>query len=271
MWQCPVCAQPLEAESNRLICSGGHTYDRAREGYFNLLLANQKRRPDPGDSNAMLLARREFLDAGWYQPLANELAALLAAEQPGRVLDVGCGEGYYLAQLGSQLPEWQLAGLDISRNGIKLAARRPSLTNAELAVASSKRIPAQDASVQALMAVFAPVDAAELQRVLAPAGVMLQVVPGPEHLHELKAAIYPDPRPHKPSAIPDGFELTDRVEVQFPMVFREPESLAGLLAMTPLAYRIDDALRQALLARASFTVQADFVVQILRKATNNEC
>ncbi|AFU98108.2 Ribosomal RNA large subunit methyltransferase A (rRNA (guanine-N(1)-)-methyltransferase) (23S rRNA m1G745 methyltransferase) [Simiduia agarivorans SA1 = DSM 21679] len=261
MWSCPVCSQSLSADIAGYCCPDNHRYDRAREGYTNLLLANQKRRPDPGDNADMLLARRAFLEAGWYLPLVEELVAQLARRAPGQLLDLGCGEGYYLAQMSDQLPGWHLAGVDISRIGIRMAAKRGQW--AEWAVASSKRIPVSDRSIDALVSIFAPVDVSELQRVLRPGGCVLQVAPGPEHLYELKAEIYSEPRLHPVPEALSGFTVSEQVAVQFPMVFKDPASLSGLLSMTPLAYRLDAAKRAQLLARRTFTVQADFWVRVL--------
>lgn len=261
MWRCPVCYNPLSSDGLGFVCAGNHRFDRAREGYINLLLANQKRRPEPGDSAHMLAARRTFLEAGWYLPLAEELAAQLARRGPGKLLDLGCGEGYYLAQIADRLPAWQLSGVDISRTGIRLAAKRGPW--AEWAVASSKRIPVSDNCLAAVLSVFAPADAQELKRVMTPGGCYLQVVPGPEHLFELKAEIYAEPRLHQLPEIPPGFTLADEIPVQFPMVFKDADSLACLLAMTPLTYRLDADKRDRLLARQTFTVQADFIVRVL--------
>ena len=46
LFTCPLCGAPLKEEANRWICPKGHSYDKARSGYVNLLLAgaivNQK-------------------------------------------------------------------------------------------------------------------------------------------------------------------------------------------------------------------------------------
>ena len=63
-----------------------------------------KKSLDPGDNAAMVEARRQFLGAGHYAPLARRLAELAAERAPRRWLDIGCGEGYYSARLGEA---WQ--------------------------------------------------------------------------------------------------------------------------------------------------------------------
>ena len=47
LFTCPICGQPLCAEEDRYVCSGGHSFDRAREGYVNLLPANRQHSKAP--------------------------------------------------------------------------------------------------------------------------------------------------------------------------------------------------------------------------------
>ncbi|MEO0598010.1 MAG: putative RNA methyltransferase, partial [Chloroflexota bacterium] len=73
IYKCPVCAEPLTIEDRRFVCANNHSFDRAKEGYVNLLLANQKNSADPGDSKAMVRARRDFFSGGYYAKLADAL------------------------------------------------------------------------------------------------------------------------------------------------------------------------------------------------------
>jgi len=74
---CPVCGSPLSREDRLYRCGSSHTYDISKEGYVNLLLANQKHSREPGDSKEMLEARRSFLNKGYYKPLARSGASLI--------------------------------------------------------------------------------------------------------------------------------------------------------------------------------------------------
>lgn len=62
MLLCPVCKEKLVKDiSNKMYrCSNKHTYDIAKEGYVNLLISNQKRSKNPGDSKEMVLSRIDF-------------------------------------------------------------------------------------------------------------------------------------------------------------------------------------------------------------------
>ena len=96
-WLCPLCGEALSPVGNSLRCPAGHTYDRGRSGYVNLLLVNEKRAKVPGDNKLMVNARRDFLDRGYYAPLAEAFAHAAAEYLTGipapAVLDAGCGEG----------------------------------------------------------------------------------------------------------------------------------------------------------------------------------
>ena len=73
---CPLCQAPLAELEGGVGCAVGHRFDRARQGYLNLLPVQHKKSLDPGDNAAMVEARRRFLDAGHYAPLAERLAQL---------------------------------------------------------------------------------------------------------------------------------------------------------------------------------------------------
>ena len=63
--RCPLCGESLFRTEGGYACPARHTFDRARQGYTNLLL-----RPagQHGDNREMILARREFLESGAYAP-----------------------------------------------------------------------------------------------------------------------------------------------------------------------------------------------------------
>ncbi len=165
IWACPVCKSPLiHTQQREWRCENNHSFDVAKEGYTNLLLAHQKSSSDPGDTKAMMTNRRAFLSAGHYQPLANKLPEVLShhLKLEASVLDSGCGEGYYLQQLLEQRSDLHLFGIDISRDAAKLASRQ--LKGADFAVASSFELPVLPSSVDALLRVFAPGDIDEVIR-----------------------------------------------------------------------------------------------------------
>ena len=96
---CPVCGAPLDLTDAQARCAGGHSFDRAREGYFNLLRSH-KQGDRMGDDKQAARYRRDFLNRGYYACLQHALTGLFAGKQ-GTLLDICCGEGYYTSALGA--------------------------------------------------------------------------------------------------------------------------------------------------------------------------
>ena len=90
---CPKCRERLNQVNNSAVCKNGHSYDRSRQGYYNLLLGGGAH----GDNREMVASRRRFLELGYYKPLADAVASLVLkySKRLPTVLDTGCGEGYY--------------------------------------------------------------------------------------------------------------------------------------------------------------------------------
>jgi SAM-dependent methyltransferase len=200
---CPVCGGDLAEAERTLKCSQAHSFDVSREGYVNLLLTEGRRPKILGDTREMLLARRGFLDRGHYAPLSEAINQRVAdclgdVSQwhggPSRtcIVEVGCGEGYYIGRLKHHLDDQPgcdgvcYFGLDISKEAARLAARRYG--EIRFIVADIKRKALfGDGSVRVVLNVFAPRNPAELARVVAPGGMLLVVIPNPDHLENLRA------------------------------------------------------------------------------------
>lgn len=191
---CPVCYAMLHHAQTTLRCAHNHSFDVARAGYVNLL---GKQRT--GDTKPMLAARRQFLAAGHYQPLSDAINTTLAAQLRHRheetcLLDAGCGEGYYSARLQRHLQSTldtpcTLYGLDVSKDAVRMAAKQHK--HIRFFVADiNERIHVPDQSIHALLNIFAPRNAHEFARVLAPCGLLLTVIPAPTHLREAREMLH---------------------------------------------------------------------------------
>jgi len=247
---CPLCQGALSAVDNGVVCPANHRFDRARQGYLNLLPVQHKNSRDPGDNAAMVEARRRFLDGGHYAPLAGRLAELAAARAPACWLDIGCGEGYYSAQIAERLPQAEGYAVDISREAIKRACKRaPQLT---WLVASMARVPLSDASCQLLASVFSPLDWQEAKRLLAPGGGLLRMGPSRDHLLELRHKLYDQVRDYDEQKhlelIPAGMHLGHSETLSFKLQLAGSAARADLLAMTPHGWRASAERRAAVIA-----------------------
>lgn len=268
IWQCPHCNHPLSLEKQSWRCCNGHSFDRAKEGYVNLLPVQQKRSREPGDSAEMLNARRRFLEAGYYRPLAQAICAQLAPSTGGDapiLLDLGCGEGYYARRLAeSGWPSANVFGVDIAKAGVRLAAKMQPQAN--FAVASSFHLPVADGSVAALLRVFAPGPAGELVRVLKPGGILLDVAPGPGHLWSLKTHLYDTPQPHTAPAPIPGLNMVSETRCEFSLDIQGNAAVRDFLAMTPFAWKGRMDARQALEQQDSLQLEADFLLRHFAKS-----
>jgi len=252
MLTCPICSAPLDAADNGVVCPAGHRFDRARQGYLNLLPVQHKNSRDPGDNQAMVEARRDFLNAGHYAPVAKRLAELAAHYAPQRWLDIGCGEGYYTAQIADALPHSEGYALDISREAVKRACRRnPALT---WLIASMARVPLPDDSCQLIASVFSPLDWQEAKRLLSKGGGLMRVGPTNEHLMQLRERLYDEVRDYADdkhlALIPEGMTLAHSETLRFSLSLVDGQSRANLLAMTPHGWRASAERRAAVIEQA---------------------
>ena len=242
---CPVCGGRLTDAGGAVRCPAGHSFDRAKEGYVNLLLVSRMHSKIPGDSREMVAARNRFLNGGGYAPFAAELARLcaeLARKKGGvlHILDAGCGEGYYdgaiCAELERQGLPFRLAGFDISKAAVRLAAKR-KLPNAAFAVASSFAAPVESGWADVVLNIFSPFAGEEFRRCLAPGGRLIYAVPTAEHLMGLKDVLYDEPYENPcqqvdyPGFSPAGeTRAEDRITV-------EGQAIGDLFAMTPYYWK----------------------------------
>lgn len=260
---CPVCSQGLSREGKRLVCPQGHSFDIARQGYVNLLTAQQKHSLCPGDTREQVLSRREFLEAGFYAPISDALnQAALDYGAAGELLDVGCGEGYYSVRLARAIGA-KLTGLDISKEAVRFAAAK--YKDAVWLCATAAHIPLPEGSVGTLTSLFALTLPEEFHRVLARDGLFLQVLAAEDHLLGLKSIVYNE-LIHKEKdtspALP-GFRLLESRPIRF--TFRlEGDQIRSLFAMTPHLFRIGKEGAQRLAQTDTLSDTASCVLNIYR-------
>lgn len=114
---CPVCKASLALNDNTYRCKNNHCFDLSRKGYVNLFQGKGSK--VHGDDKIMIKARTRFLDGGFYENLKSEVSglALKYSTSECKVIDCGCGECYYTAEIFNKLtangkaPE--IMGIDI--------------------------------------------------------------------------------------------------------------------------------------------------------------
>ncbi len=266
----------MQQNDRALRCERGHSFDIASEGYVNLLLAQHRRSKDPGYSREMIAGRRAFFATGQYQLLADGIADLVLMyldQAPGQtVLDAGCGEGYYLRRLRNSITaqrsktEPVLAGLDISKHGIRAAAKADP--SGFYAVANTHRMPVLPEHVAVLLTHFSPVSADDFRRVVRPGGVVLIGSPGPEHLLGLKELLYDVPSRHEPDAAligEPGFELLSTHRIRYAIDLQGSSQVSNLLLMTPFYWSASRQDQARLGEMHELQTEVDVLVHAFRR------
>lgn len=262
---CPVCGEELQEDEHRLFClKKGHSFDKARQGYVNLLPVQNKHSLSPGDTKEMLSARRSFLDSGSYEPVCRTVADTIKkySPSPSPVLaDIGCGEGYYTAFFRKYCNA-SCVGIDISKNGARMACSRDR--NILWLVATASRLPLCDGSVDVLCAMFSLFLPDEYARVLKKGGCAVEVTVGTEHLIELKSIIYDEVfEQHKhPAPCGELFDEAECREYKYKLTLNNGE-LRALLLMTPHFWRIRREKREQLEATEELTLTVHYWVRAL--------
>lgn len=244
---CPHCAEALGETGGVLACRNGHSFDIARQGYVNLLPGGA--RPATADTAQMVAARAAFLSHGHFSALDDALAEAVdraAAGVPGCIVDLGAGTGEHLRAVLDAMPGRLGLALDISKHAAKRAAHAHERTGAVVCDAWGT-LPVRDGVAAAVTCVFAPRNAAESARVLAPGGALVVVVPTGHHLAELVGALgmlNVDPRKE------------ERLEAGLGSHFTRRESL---LVERELRLSRDDALAAALMGPSAHHLEPDEV------------
>ena len=261
--KCPVCGFSLEKSDRVYRCKSGHSFDISKKGYVNLAMSQSSSKKRHGDDKVMINARRDFLDKGFYAPLADALiSAVRESVTPGGcIIDAGCGEGYYTAKIHSALPDFPVCGIDISKDALIAAAHRDRTLT--LAAASTAKMPVIDSCASAVISVFAPIFPAEALRVLKPEGKLIRAVPLEDHLYELKQAIYDKAykNPYESGEL-EGFNIISPRELLYDISLESQTDINALFMMTPYYYKTSRSDQEKLSSLSNLTTRAAFAVLI---------
>jgi len=254
---CPVCKEALFIRPDGLRCFLGHHFDKAKQGYVNLLRSNSS--GGHGDDKLMVAARSAFLHKGYYAPLQEAVAEAVGSGHT--VLDAGCGEGYYTAAFAKNNA---VCGVDISKEALKVAAR--TVPAAEFAVASVAALPLAENSVDTVVNIFAPDAGSEYLRVLVPHGRLITVQPCEDHLWELKAAVYDTPYENPtPATDREGFRVIDTKTLRFEILLQETTDISALFKMTPYYYKTSRTDQQKLETLDTLKTRLSFFITVYEK------
>lgn len=277
IYKCPVCSKPLPVGETVLVCPENHSFDVAKEGYINLLL--KKASKDPGDSQMAVESRRKFLGSGYYDTLSDKLNEKILEYFPKdsisqiNILDIGCGEGFYLSRLQKFLsenlknPKFHLWGLDVSKSAIRLASKSNPLI--DFCVGNTNSLPYEDNSVDLVLSIFAPLNPGEVSRILKEHGKLFVVIPGKDHLSGLVKLVYENANPHKedknPTESNPKLEWQETVTVKDFIKISGQDNILNLLSMTPYYWSIGKERKENLKRLDELETDLDFKIHIYNK------
>ncbi len=220
------------------------------------------------------MARHRWLARGYAAGLIEALGPwienLPATNQPTseptsppRTLDLGCGDGFFGPALFPNCAD-SYCGIDLSKRAIKLATK--GWPDATWVLANADRIlPVADASVAQLVSLFGRRPAAEIGRVLAPAGICVIAVPGEDDLIELREQV--QQAGHRRSRWETVVEEMSAVGLDFVeqkqwqhRVELERDAIIDALAMTYRAGRHSRQQRVESLNAMKVTLAADLIL-----------
>lgn len=233
VFRCPICGADFSANPGGVRCSDNHSFDLARKGYLNLFTGSQSTQY----GKDLFLARKKVFAAGVYDPLIGEVAnsvRSLNAEVPF-VLDAGCGEGSFLARLHGDVQNALLLGIDISRDGIGLAASH--YEPVMWCVADVTRLPLCSKSTDVVLNVLSPANYGEFQRILKPGGIIIKVLPGEDYLREIRqrlAGVAPYSNDEVLTKLEDNINVRSRSSLHYE-VNVTCELWEAMVQMTPLS------------------------------------
>lgn len=271
--KCPACGSELALRDKSYICENKHLYDVSKYGYVNLLLANKKNTKTPGDNQEMIMSRSSFLNKGYYQGLSNAVNKSISLvnenNQPKKILDIGCAEGYYIDQLKQSFDldsKSLLSGIDISKYAIQLAAKRKM--DASLVVANIYDLPFLNQEFDIVYSIFAPIDVDEINRVLCDNGTLIIVGPGEEHLSGLTEHIYDKVISHTGNynIVDDNekFKCQEVIEVKENIVV-DQDDILDLLRMTPYYWKTTEEKKENILKLTKLNTPIHFYLKVYKK------
>lgn len=262
---CPVCKKSFEKSGNSLLCHGEskrHCFDISRSGHINLLCSHG----GSGDDKSCAASRTAFLEKDYYRPFSDAINGLLEKYGITRLLDAGCGEGYYTHR-ASNLCELTL-GIDLSKFAIETAAKRAKRAgkgNELYAVAGIFDIPVSDGVFDGIINLFAPCCEEEFSRVLKKDGILIVGAAGKDHLLGLKQAMYNTVYQNEARGdLPCNMELLEKNTVAFDIVLENQEDIQNLFAMTPYFYRTSREDKEKLAGLDSLKTLVEFDVFVYK-------
>ncbi|MEW9675215.1 putative RNA methyltransferase [Lentibacillus sp. L22] len=244
VFRCPLCKGSMKVvDLKSLMCSNNHTFDFAKQGYINML-----NHPSSNQYNKNLFAARHqiIMNSNLYSLLHERISKVIieyvaVSNEPFMILDAGCGEGSHLQRVLDECKDEAIigVGLDISKEGIKMAARE--YQKSIWLVGDLANSPLANQSCHAIINILSPANYTDFKRILASDGLIVKVVPRANYLIELRETLFNDTakmlykNDQTVSLFKKHFHLVNKFKLSYTKVLNQTE-LIHLAQMSPLAW-----------------------------------
>ena len=270
IFKCPLCKSPMRVVGLKsLICSNNHTFDIAKQGYVNVMT-----RPSNSRYDKRLFEERHKInmESDLYTLLHEKMVEIIEEHMdvfndPIVILDAGCGEGSHLQRILEGCKNEALAGvgLDISKEGIRMAARK--YRESIWLVGDLANSPVADQACHVIVNILSPANYMDFKRILVPGGLIIKVVPRVNYLKELREVLFADTEKEifkndeTVTLFKERFHLVTNFNLNYTKQLNSAE-LASLVQMSPLAWsakkeRIDSFINRG---SSEITVDLDILV-----------
>ncbi|MGX7112495.1 methyltransferase domain-containing protein [Gemella cuniculi] len=234
IYLCPKCMSNAEIKNISLTCGEKHSYDFSKKGYLHLI--NNYRKTKYNEE--LFLARGIIFKNNFYKKVLECLGELISKYSKDIVVDIGCGEGYYIKELKRLFPEKYFYGLDNSKDAIELATkddkRNPYI------IANLAKLPFRSNSISCILNILTPANYNEFFRVLGDRGYLIKIIPNSNYLREIRSITKNKTYTNDDTIklIEDNCKIVERIKIY--ETYQLDEYLAEqFLKMTPLTFSKD--------------------------------
>lgn len=198
---------------------------------------------------------------GFYSHVSDAIVnSLRSCPSASRLVDAGCGEGYFPLRIAEHT-NLEVLALDLSKDAIKIASR--GRNDIYWMVADLTNTPLKNHCADIVTNVFAPANYKEFIRLLTPNGMLLKIIPGNNHLCELRSIIALENDIYSNGAVTDHFrrhfKLTDKIRAGKTMAINEVQ-LHNFLRMTPLMFGAKPSLPDHATDLRHITIEAEILI-----------
>ncbi len=268
IFSCPACRGSITLQpQGDLLCENKHCFNLARKGYINFVNAAHESFYD----EELFAARGRIFQRGFYEPVAKTLNEKIAfyqeewgRENPFNILDIGCGEGYYLDYLKERFSAANCFGIDLSKEAVKAAAAHES--ECIWAVADLTKVPFRNKTFHVLLNILTPANYEEFGRIQKKQGIVLKVSPGKEYLKEIRERFfsqeYNENRVTEYSR--ENMEVLEEHRISYTKNL-EKQDWRDFLYMTPLTvHKEEERIKQLEAPSEKITIDLNLVVGRLK-------